>query len=140
MELSKDDKNYCFRMGYDAEVNGASEMNCHFSIFSNPEKTKEWENGKAQAVNDKLNKPVNKVLKKRVGRPGTTVAVNREKLKGLRKAQGLRQVDMAELTGYSMGRISHYETGILGGVPLQALKDMSKILGVDWRDLLDRDE
>lgn len=34
-----------FRLGYDAAVNGSSETNCHFSIFSSPEKTKEWERG-----------------------------------------------------------------------------------------------
>jgi len=139
-ELSKEDKNYCYRMGYDAEVNGASENNCHFSIFSSAEKTQEWEKGKSQAVLDKLYKAKNKVLKKNVGRPRTTVEVNREKLIGLRKGMGLKQSDMAEMTGYSLGRIAQFETGILGGVPLSALKDMSKILVVDWRDLLVRDE
>jgi hypothetical protein len=33
--------------GYDAGKNGPNTTNCHFSIFSAPEKTKAWEQGKA---------------------------------------------------------------------------------------------
>ena len=134
--MNKEDKEYCFRMGYDAEINGVTEDNCHPDIFLDPEKTAEWEMGKALAVKKKLDKPVNEVLKKTAGRPQTTIAVNRDKIRALRKGQGLRQVDMAVMTGYSLGRIAQFETGCRGGVPLSALKDISKVLGVDWRELL----
>jgi len=38
-----------FAMGYDCEVNGPNERNCHFSLFAKPEYTKAWEDGKKQA-------------------------------------------------------------------------------------------
>lgn len=37
---------YAYEMGVDCAVNGANETNCHFSIFSSPENTKAWEQGK----------------------------------------------------------------------------------------------
>lgn len=37
---------YAYKMGHDCGLNGADETNCHFSIFSSPENTKEWEKGK----------------------------------------------------------------------------------------------
>jgi ribosome modulation factor len=43
---------YCFDMGYDAEINGATERNCHFSLFSSKEKTKAWEDGKHKAIRE----------------------------------------------------------------------------------------
>jgi len=47
--VPKRTKNYAYRMGYRCGVNGADETNCHFSIFSTPENTKEWERGKNDA-------------------------------------------------------------------------------------------
>jgi len=38
-----------YHAGYDAGMNGANTTNCHFAIFSTPEKAKEWERGKAAA-------------------------------------------------------------------------------------------
>lgn len=35
----------CYDLGYDAAVNGANEVNCHFGIFSTRERTSEWERG-----------------------------------------------------------------------------------------------
>ena len=35
-----------YEAGYDCGSNGANTVNCHFSIFSLPEDTKEWERGK----------------------------------------------------------------------------------------------
>ena len=43
----------CFKAGYDAEMNGANTTNCHFSLFSAPQFTAAWENGRNQAVKDK---------------------------------------------------------------------------------------
>lgn len=43
------DKKLAFKMGYDCGHNGADEKNCHFSLFSKPELTKEWERGKRLA-------------------------------------------------------------------------------------------
>ena len=39
--------------GYDCEKNGANTQNCHFSFFSKPELTKEWEKGKKSAKREK---------------------------------------------------------------------------------------
>ena len=44
-----------FEMGYDCGVNGANTTNCHFGLFSSPEMTKAWEEGKNRA---------NKILRK----------------------------------------------------------------------------
>lgn len=52
-DIPKPDENVCFAMGYDSEMNGADEKNCHFSLFSSIERTRAWERGKAQAVKDK---------------------------------------------------------------------------------------
>jgi ribosome modulation factor len=43
----------CYAMGYDCGMNGADAKNCHFSLFSKPEYTRAWEDGKRQAENDK---------------------------------------------------------------------------------------
>ena len=45
----KADIEYAYNMGLDCGKNGANETNCHFSIFSNPQNTKEWERGKHDA-------------------------------------------------------------------------------------------
>jgi hypothetical protein len=45
----KRDKSYAYKMGYDCGKNGANTTNCHFSIFSSKENTKEWERGKKDA-------------------------------------------------------------------------------------------
>jgi hypothetical protein len=55
-ELPTSDEKLCFEMGYDCEINGANEKNCHFTLFSSPEKTAAWEAGKAQAVKDREKK------------------------------------------------------------------------------------
>ena len=52
-DIPSPDEKVCFAMGYDSEVNGADEKNCHFSLFSSVERTRAWERGKAQAVKDK---------------------------------------------------------------------------------------
>ena len=48
-EIPTSNEKICFAMGYDCEMNGADEKNCHFSLFSSPEKTKAWESGKEKA-------------------------------------------------------------------------------------------
>ena len=45
----KRDKSYAYKMGYDCGKNEANTTNCHFSIFSSKENTKEWEHGKKDA-------------------------------------------------------------------------------------------
>lgn len=44
---------YAYDKGYDCGVNGANEDNCHFAIFSTPENTKAWEEGKRDAEGGK---------------------------------------------------------------------------------------
>jgi len=48
-EIPTANEKICFAMGYDCEMNGADEKNCHFSLFSSPENTKAWESGKEKA-------------------------------------------------------------------------------------------
>ena len=38
-----------YDLGWDCGMNGANDDNCHFSIFSTPENTKQWETGKRDA-------------------------------------------------------------------------------------------
>ena len=40
-------KEYAYKMGLDRAKNGSNLTNCHFSIFSSPENTKEWERGES---------------------------------------------------------------------------------------------
>ena len=40
------DEETAFKLGRDCRENGANTHNCHFSIFSKPEFTKAWEEGK----------------------------------------------------------------------------------------------
>lgn len=47
--LKNMEKDYPYKMGFDCGKKGANTKNCHFSIFSTPEKTKEWERGKADS-------------------------------------------------------------------------------------------
>jgi hypothetical protein len=44
--LPKFDKDYAYNMGKDCAINGANLTNCNFAIFSSPENTKVWEQGK----------------------------------------------------------------------------------------------
>ncbi|MBN4061708.1 hypothetical protein JYU20_00740 [Bacteroidales bacterium AH-315-I05] len=36
---------YEYRMGIDAAKNGSNTTNCHLSLFSTPEKMREWQKG-----------------------------------------------------------------------------------------------
>ena len=47
-------QDYAYKMGYDCEMNGATEENCHFSIFSSKENTAAWEDGKRAAAAEKV--------------------------------------------------------------------------------------
>ncbi len=40
------DKKTAYNFGFDCGYNGATKANCHFTIFTSPELTKEWERGK----------------------------------------------------------------------------------------------
>ncbi len=46
------DKKTAYKMGYDCGKNGVNLKNCHFTIFSQKEFTKAWEDGKKKAEND----------------------------------------------------------------------------------------
>jgi len=46
-------QDYAYQMGYDCEMNGTTEENCHFSIFSSKENTAAWEAGKRAAAAEK---------------------------------------------------------------------------------------
>ena len=38
-----------YQAGYDCGKNGANTKNCHFTLFSSPDKMAEWERGKRAA-------------------------------------------------------------------------------------------
>ena len=70
-----------------------------------------------------------------VGRPKSSVAVNCEKIKKLREEKGLFQKGVANVIGYTQGRIAQFETGYTG-VPLDTLKQIAEIYEVDYKELL----
>ncbi len=43
---NKSDVLHAYEMGVDYRLNGASELNCHFSIFTTVEGVEAWEKGK----------------------------------------------------------------------------------------------
>lgn len=49
----KRSKDYAYKMGIDCAKNGATQKNCHFSIFSTEEKMREWERGKKDGEHEK---------------------------------------------------------------------------------------
>lgn len=53
MNQTRVDLAYAYEQGYDCGMNGPNETNSHYAIFSQPQYTKEWERGKAQAEEDK---------------------------------------------------------------------------------------
>ncbi len=52
----KKSKKDAYMGGYDFGVNGGTDKNCHPMFFSSAEKTKAWEEGKADATAGKPNK------------------------------------------------------------------------------------
>lgn len=60
-------KSKAYLMGFDCAMNGANTTNCHFSIFSSEQNTREWEQGKQDGELEKLSdkKKKNKKWKKR---------------------------------------------------------------------------
>lgn len=43
-----------YRAGHDAGLNGPNTINCHFRLFSTPEKTKEWERGNKAGAAERI--------------------------------------------------------------------------------------
>ena len=43
-----------YEQGYDCGKNGANYINCYFGLFSCPEKTKAWEDGKKAGEKEKV--------------------------------------------------------------------------------------
>ena len=78
-------------------------------------------------------------LRRPVGRPMTSVAIDRAKLRKLRKEKGLRQQDLARALGYTDARVTQFETGSAGdGIPVAALKVIADTLEVNYRVLMAR--
>jgi transcriptional regulator with XRE-family HTH domain len=63
--------------------------------------------------------------------------VNREKLKALMLAKGLRPVDLARLSGLSTGHISQILKGERSRLEVKTLARLAKALGTDMEDLLE---
>lgn len=55
------DETYAYKMGLDCGRNGANLTNCHFAIFSSKSNMKEWERGKADALNEKKGGKMNEL-------------------------------------------------------------------------------
>lgn len=51
--MESKEKTHAYKMGYDCGLNGANTTNCHFGLFSSPESTKQWEEGKRNGENKK---------------------------------------------------------------------------------------
>jgi len=71
-----------------------------------------------------------------VGRPRTVVPVDRVLLRKLRLEKGLKQADIAKAIGCCESRISQFEIGYKGGIPMELLKHIAIILEVDYLDLM----
>ena len=50
LDIPRVERSEAYQMGHDCGLNGPNEKNCHFSIFSSRENTKEWERGKEQSL------------------------------------------------------------------------------------------
>ena len=77
--------------------------------------------------------------KKLRGRPKVIVPINYPLLKQIRLRKGITQRYIADVLDYTPARISQFEIGYLGGVPLDALKVIAQILEVDYKILLIKD-
>ena len=64
------------------------------------------------------------------------VIIDHKKLKRIREKKGLFQHDLAAIVGYSPSRITQFERGHPGGVPLDSLKLIAKTLEIDFMELL----
>ena len=49
LNLVPPEQREAFASGYDSVISGASEENCHFTIFMRKENTQAWERGAAEA-------------------------------------------------------------------------------------------
>jgi hypothetical protein len=77
-EIPKPDEKICFEQGYDCEMNGANETNCHFSLFRSPAHMMAWQRGKevarltkrtADSLNAGVNSAKRRVVKAKVIHP-----------------------------------------------------------------------
>lgn len=75
------------------------------------------------------------MVKRSVGRPKTTVSINYPLLRQIRIRKGIKQKYIAEVLGYTPARVAQFESGYMG-VPLDALKVISQILGIDHKVLI----
>lgn len=64
------------------------------------------------------------------------VIIDHTKLKRIREEKGLFQHELAAIVGYSSSRITQFELGHPGGVPLESLKLIGKALDIDYQDLI----
>ena len=78
-------------------------------------------------------------IKRTVGRPRTSVPVDYALLRKLREKKGLEQRYIADCIGCSHSRMSQFESGYKGGIPMDLLQHIARILEVDYRDLMVED-
>ena len=70
---------------------------------------------------------------KPVGRPKIGVEVDPVLLRKTRKEKGFKQIEVAAFIGYTPARVTQFEAGHPGGVPLDALKKIGKMFDVDYK-------
>ena len=75
----------------------------------------------------------------KTGKTRQTLRVNIALIRSLRIMRGLRQCDLADLIGYAASRVSHFELGSPGYIPIEAIKKMAEIFEIDYEDLLIKD-
>ena len=70
---------------------------------------------------------------KPIGRPKIGVEVDPVLLRKIRKEKGFKQIEVAAFIGYTPARVTQFEAGHPGGVPLDALKKIGKMFDVDYK-------
>ena len=80
------------------------------------------------------------MTKEPMGRPKIGVEVDPVLLRRIRKEKGFKQYEVAEVVGYTPARVTQFEAGHTGGVPLDALKKIGKMFDVDYKMFMIEEE
>ena len=73
------------------------------------------------------------MTKKPMGRPKIGVEVDPVLLRKTRKEKGFKQIEVAAFIGYTPARVTQFEAGHPGGVPLLALKKIGELFEMDYK-------
>ena len=67
------------------------------------------------------------------GRPKIGVEVDPVLLRKIRKERGFKQIEVAAFIGYTPARVTQFEAGHPGGVPIETLKKIGELFDVDYK-------